>query len=49
VALSMNSGSPVVEADRRSPVGRALLKLTEQFETSRAGDATRAWWKRAQP
>ena len=33
VALSMNSGSPVVEADRRSPVGRALLKLTEQFET----------------
>jgi pilus assembly protein CpaE len=50
VALSMNSGSPVVEADRRSPVGRELLQLAERFaEAGPVDDASgggRGWWKR---
>ena len=43
VALSMNSGSPVVEGDRRSPVARALMKLTEQFEPVGTADVSAAF------
>jgi pilus assembly protein CpaE len=54
VALSMNSGTPVVEAERRSPVGRELLRLAEQFvdvvqpADASAGGRSSTWWKRGQ-
>jgi pilus assembly protein CpaE len=51
VALSMNSGSPVVESERRSPVGRALLgfadRLVEPVSTN-GSTSGRTWWKRVQ-
>jgi pilus assembly protein CpaE len=55
IALSMNSGSPVVENDRRSPVGRTLVALADRFvdgveaAPSTNGNGTgRTWWKRVQ-
>jgi pilus assembly protein CpaE len=51
VALSMNSGSPVVEADRRSPVARTLIELADRFVDHTAaanGAAGRSWFKRGQ-
>jgi len=51
VALSMNSGTPVVEADRRSPVARTLLELADRFvDHSAAANAAagRSWFKRGQ-
>jgi hypothetical protein len=37
--LSLNQGSPIVEADPDAPVARAMLALVQRLAPASAGDA----------